>query len=259
VSWDLPYLCACFSAIIMNLILDLGNTSKRLALFKGDELIKTRSFKQISEGGIRRFCSGFDIQSAILSSVADEKKSPKSFLKENFRFFELNENTLLPITNLYKTPATLGNDRLACAVAANGIFPGKPVLVIDAGTCIKYDLVTAKGEYMGGAISPGLKMRLKAMHTFTARLPFVYMKDPVELVGRNTENSILSGALNGAVAEINEIIQQYQANNKGLKVILTGGDLGFFENKIKSRIFAVPHLVLQGLNLILNHNVDKKK
>jgi type III pantothenate kinase len=258
-TWNLPYLCACFSAFIMNLILDFGNTSKKLALFKDGELQKARFFAQVSEGGIHRFCSGHDIKAAILSTVVSEKESLKNFLKENFRFYELNEYTALPIKNLYKTPATLGNDRLACAVAAASMFPGEPVLVIDAGTCIKYDFVTSKGEYFGGAISPGLKMRLKALHFFTARLPLVEMKESVDLIGRNTENSIQSGALNGALAEVNDIILQYKKNNKGLKVILTGGDLAFFENTIKSRIFAVPHLVLQGLNLILNHNVNKKK
>lgn len=242
----------------MNLVLDLGNTARKLALFKDYELIKLHSFSRISEATISRFCKGYPVRSAILSSVVNLPESFLKFLNGDFSVLVLDENTALPIKNLYETPDTLGKDRLANAVAAVNLFPGDPVLCIDAGTCIKYDFITGKAEYLGGAISPGLQMRLKAMHTFTARLPLIEVSEPAGLIGKNTKQSLLSGAINGTVAEINGIIQGYREQYKGLKVVLTGGDLVFFENILKSRIFAVPHLVLEGLNLILNYNVVKK-
>jgi type III pantothenate kinase len=134
------------------------------------------------------------------------------------------------------------------------IFPGKSKLVIDAGTCITYDLLTKKNEYLGGGISPGIRMRFRAMHTFTRKLPLVEPEDFDELIGRSTRESLLSGVYNGVVAEIREIIRLYGEKFDDLAVILTGGDHPFLYNKLKSNIFAVPELVLLGLNEIFDHN-----
>jgi type III pantothenate kinase len=127
--------------------------------------------------------------------------------------------------------------------------------VIDAGTCITYDFLDSDGIYHGGAISPGLRMRFQAVHTFTSRLPLVDTPAEALLIGDTTEKSIQSGVVNGIVAEAKGIIQQYERQFEGLTVILCGGDGGFFENKLKGSIFAVPELVLSGLNSILNYNV----
>jgi type III pantothenate kinase len=243
----------------MNLVIDLGNTSKKLGLFQGNDLTRVQSFESITNEDIEQFCQGWDVGYGILSSVIDTPEVLISFLNGRSTFIHLDQHTPLPIKNLYETPGSLGNDRLVCAVAAAVMFPETPVLSVDAGTCIKYDIVTANGEYLGGSISPGLEMRLKAMNYYTARLPLLKVTEPAGLIGRNTEQSMLSGAMNGAVAEINGVIGQYQQIHKGLKVILTGGDASFFEDKLKSRIFAVPQLVLHGLNYILNYNVSKKK
>lgn len=171
---------------------------------------------------------------------------------------ELNEKTKLPLKNRYKTPGTLGKDRLATAVGANYLFPSRNVLAIDAGTCIKYDFVNSKNEYLGGAISPGLDMRFKALHHFTAHLPQLKkMKTAnVNLIGRTTRDSILSGVQNGAIAEISGMIKCYQDKYENVHVILTGGDSVFIRTLVseKNRIFAAPDLTLLGLNVILNYN-----
>jgi type III pantothenate kinase len=242
----------------MKLVIDSGNTRCKLALFEKSTIKKLLPADKLTLDEIEQFCSHEKIEAAILSSVTRTDASVTDLLKKSFFFVEMNNFVELPITNAYETKETLGNDRLACAVAATAMFPGKPVLSVDAGTCIKYDFITAKGEYLGGAISPGLNMRLRSLHTFTARLPLVELKNPGTLTGKTTNDSILSGAVNGAIAEVNDIISQYSEKYRDLKVILTGGDMEYFEIRLKNRIFAVPELVLQGLNLILDYNAGKK-
>jgi type III pantothenate kinase len=161
----------------------------------------------------------------------------------------------LPIKILYATPQTLGVDRIAGSCGALQLFPGKNTLVIDAGTCITYDFTDSSKQYYGGSISPGLKMRFQAVHTFTARLPLVSPAENPELIGNSTETSIQSGIVNGTVAEIDGIIDRYRQKYPDLQVILCGGDGPFFENKLKASIFASPDLVLIGLNSVLIHNV----
>lgn len=176
----------------------------------------------------------------------------------NYKFIELSGKTSLPVKNLYKTPETLGKDRIANAAGANYYFPGRNVLSIDAGTCIKYDFVNSENEYSGGAISPGLDMRFKALHHFTAQLPLIKkMKSGGEnLIGQTTKDSILSGVQNGVMAEISGIINQYRDKFKKVSVIITGGDSIFINTLVskKNRIFAVPDLTLLGLNIILDFN-----
>jgi type III pantothenate kinase len=163
----------------------------------------------------------------------------------------------LPVVNLYATPLTLGVDRLAGVCGAQQIFPLQHCLVIDAGTCITYDFLDKEGKYYGGGISPGLKMRFQAVHTFTAKLPLVTPKGHVPLIGNSTESCIQSGVVNGVLAELDGIIDQYGKKFEGLRVILCGGDAMFFENQLKASIFASPELVLIGLNSILNYNVNR--
>jgi type III pantothenate kinase len=242
----------------MKLVIDSGNTRCKLALFDKNKIKKLLLAEKLTVEAINEFCSNEKVEAAILSSVTRTDASVTDHLRKSFFFIGMNNFVELPITNVYETPETLGNDRLACAVAATATFPDKPVLSVDAGTCIKYDFVTAKGEYLGGAISPGLNMRLRSLHTFTARLPLVELKNPGNLTGKTTNESILSGAINGAIAEVNDIISQYSEKYRDLKVILTGGDMEYFEIRLKNRIFAVPELVLQGLNLILDYNAGKK-
>jgi len=244
----------------MQLVLDLGNTQHKFAVFDGPEAVRIGAEPQFSGEMASHLIDIYGVEAAILSSVDHFDGGLESLLEEKTRFFQFTHTTPLPIMNLYGTPATLGKDRLAAAVGAATLFPGHDVLVIDAGTCIKYDLLEASGAYHGGAISPGLFMRFRAMHNFTARLPLIPAEDyatlaMIPLTGNSTEASLRSGALNGALFEVEGAIAEYRNKYPDLTVALTGGDAGFFELHLKSRIFARPNLVLEGLNRILTYNL----
>jgi type III pantothenate kinase len=193
----------------------------------------------------------------MISNVINDNHIITVAIKKKFPYIFLNAGTPIPIKNQYKTPETLGNDRLANAVGATIIFPEKNVLIIDMGTCIKYDFIDKNKNYHGGAISPGLEMRFKSLDKFTDQLPLIEPSENFSLTGRSTEESILSGVQNGIIFEINGMIDQYKKKHDELKVIITGGDHAFFANHLKSSIFAAPNLTLQGLNEILEYNVRK--
>jgi type III pantothenate kinase len=168
-------------------------------------------------------------------------------------------DTKIPLINLYQSASTLGSDRLAASVGAYFLYPNANVLVIDAGTCIKYNFTNSKNEYLGGGISPGIRMKLKALQTFTSKLPLVEANFSYnELVGNNTQNSILSGVLNGSVAEIDGIISQYKLQFTDIICVLTGGDSEYLAKRLKNSIFAHQNLVIKGLNDILNYNSEHK-
>jgi type III pantothenate kinase len=188
--------------------------------------------------------------------VSHDAEEVSSWAIQARKKFILRHTLPLPITNHYATPATLGVDRLAGACGARQMFPGSNCLVIDAGTCITYDFLDAGGSYLGGGISPGLHMRFQAVHTFTKKLPLVQAVDNINLIGNSTEQCIQSGVIHGVLEEVQGIIRQYREKFEDLKVILCGGDTHFFENQLKASIFAVPELVLSGLNSILIYNVN---
>jgi len=244
----------------MNLIIDLGNTNQKLALFKNGELIELQQFPLLTLKLIRDFVHmNPDIGNCILSSVVPHRSSVTRFLSSNYNFLELNEATPVPLINRYRTPRTLGKDRLAAAVAGNALFPGKTVLVINAGTCITYDFVNENNEYLGGSISPGILMRFHALHTFTGKLPLVSFRDEDILTGTDTHESIRSGVLLGAIAEIEGITARYRKKYTDLTVILSGGDQKYFDKRLKISIFARPNIVLHGLQQILAFNVNNPK
>lgn len=239
----------------MNLVIDLGNTRVKLALFDNGLMLFSDNIEILSPEYLEKFLEANPgITAAILSSVVDFPGEIKTFLTNKFKFIELNPGTSLPLENLYKTPETLGKDRIAAAVGANNRFRNQDVLVIDAGTCIKYDFVNHKNQYLGGSISPGIDMRFKALHTFTSRLPLLNDRDFNSLMGTNTRESILSGVLNGIRVEVQSFTDEYVKQYPGLKVILTGGDMDFFVKQLKNSIFADPFLILKGLNIILEEN-----
>ena len=245
----------------MNLVIDVGNTLTKVALFHQNDILEKRVFDEKNFDQILYFINNTDeiIDCAILSAVREYNDSFKGFLNKQISFLELDESTPLPITNKYKTPQTLGKDRLAAAIGGKLYYSEKDVLVITAGTCITYDFITKEDEYLGGSISPGLQMRLKALNIFTSYLPFIEINESFDvLIGQTTNESILSGVINGIIAEIEGICMLYKEKYKGLKVIVTGGDYKFLEKRLKNRIFAVPDLVLTGLNIILDYNVNKK-
>lgn len=242
----------------MKLIIDIGNTLTKSAVFEGKELIYLSVHKELSIEIVSSIEEKHPkINSAIVSSVSPFDSSVKDYLKEKFFFIELSHSTKLPIKSIYKTPETLGNDRIAAVTAAFELYPKTNVLVIDAGTCITYDIINEHGVYSGGSISPGIEMRFKALNSFTARLPLLNYKEIDYLSGLSTEQSILSGVINGLNAEIDGIIESYQKNYEYLTVILSGGDYIYFDKRLKNNIFALPNIVLQGLNVILDFNGKK--
>lgn len=236
----------------MNLIIDIGNTFIKFALFQEQTLL-VKGKGDLSD--LELFLDKNEFKNVIISSVVEGNEVRKMIDNYSVKtIIELSNKTKIPVTNNYKTPQTLGDDRLANVNGANSLFLKKNVLVIDAGTCIKFDAVSDKGEYFGGAISPGLTMRFKALEHFTGKLPLVEAKNQIELIGNSSINSILSGVVNGTVTEIEGVINQYKQVYENLTVILTGGDASFFDKELKSNIFVEPNLTLIGLNEILIYN-----
>jgi type III pantothenate kinase len=242
----------------MNFIIDTGNTLTKLALYQGREMVAYSSFPGIDIEHIRQFCdANAFINNAIISTVKEYPSEIDSFISQQYTTIFFSHETPVPVVNNYGTPETLGKDRLAGVIGARQLLPASDILVIDAGTAITYDLINAEGEYLGGGISPGLAMRYRALHTFTGRLPLLDYYDDAQLIGEDTSSSIHSGVLNGALAEMEGIIKGYQLLYPGLKIILTGGDHNYFDKRLKIKTFAAPNLVLEGLNLILNFNIEK--
>lgn len=240
----------------MNLVIDIGNTRIKAAVFDGKKLIACHIIKSFKKSSITALMNRYAIRAVIFSSVIKEKKILAA--SEILQVFYLNHKTALPIVNDYATPATLGTDRLANACGAALLFKNKNCLILDAGTCLKFDLITADAHYKGGAISPGLNMRYKALHDYTGRLPLVKQTDNVALTGNTTQTSIASGVQNGIIAEAEYLIAEYKKLYKGLKVVVTGGDMAFFADRLKTHIFAAPDLTLVGLNSILNYNLSRQ-
>ncbi len=236
------------------LAIDFGNTLIKIGVFVNDELIEVLELKDLSTIRLKKIISKNKIQSAIVSSVTKISKTIEDKIKKIIPTILLSEKTSLPIINLYQEKKKLGKDRLANAVAGNKMFPKKNVLIINCGSCIIYDFVNEKGEYLGGSISPGLKMRLNALHTFTSKLPKIKKAVPEKFIGNTTQQSILSGAVFGASKEIDGMIDEYQKQFSGVKVVISGGDALMFVPHLKNKIFAVPQIVLRGLYQILKLN-----
>jgi len=239
----------------LNAVIDIGNTRTKVAIFNNDDLDRVDVIESIDEP----YLKALQAKEGPLNICVSAVKNFDSALVESYSneesYLKLSPQTKLPIENKYKTPETLGNDRLASVIGAHSLYGRGNLLVIDAGTCLKFDYLNENLEYLGGAISPGLRMRFKALETFTGKLPLIEPMEEVDLIGNNTKNSILSGVVNGMKAELNVIVSEYENKYPGMRVYMTGGDLGFFDTTLKSRIFAAPYLVLRGLNTILNFNL----
>ena len=194
----------------MNLVIDVGNTLVKLAVFKQEKIVHLATFPDLETNTVRRTLNQFkDIKRCIVGSVRSLNTEVINELATIIPLTILGPDTSLPVTHNYKTFDTLGADRIAGVVASNHLFPGRNILLIETGTCITYDFIDAGGVYHGGGISPGLNMRLSALHTFTDKLPLIEpVRDPV-LIGDSTETSILSGVVNGMKAEVEGIISRY--------------------------------------------------
>ena len=243
----------------MNLVIDIGNTRVKAAVFEKDALKEFFVFQNTASLIQSTLFSTYMISECILGSVVNGIDPFINELKGKTRVLFFLSETPAPVKNLYKTAHSLGSDRLAGAVGGNALFPGENILVIDAGTCIKYNFVNSRNEYIGGAISPGLQMRFKSIHTFTSRLPLLEVDENYDtLIGTTSNESILSGIQLGTVAEVEGFIEQYKKRYPDIRVIVTGGDVKFFEKRLKKPIFADSFLILKGLNAILEFNLNKK-
>lgn len=242
------------------IIIDLGNTLIKFAVFDDNLLLLSKSFKTGFYNRFENFLNSLPEGSyCIVSSVVSYSQDFEKFLNNRFTTIFLGPDTPIPVRNLYQTPSTLGNDRIAAAIAAWYQYPGKDLLVIDAGTALTMDLITKHGEFLGGAISPGIDMRFKALHTFTGKLPLTKRKNIKYLTGTTTEESICSGVINGIAAEIDGIIDKYRIIYPGLVTIFGGGDSKFLHKRLKNSIFALPNPVINGLHIILNYNIENNK
>ncbi len=241
----------------MNLILDIGNSRTKGYVFEDDKIIHrqeaTGEERKITEILLNRFPG---IHSGIAVSTRNINPGLTSLCRSRLKkFIELGPDTTLPIKNLYKTKETLGYDRIAAAVEAHALYPGKNILIIDAGTALTYDLVTPDGDFAGGNISPGLKMRFRALAAFTDKLPLVSPGSTFPLAGKTTKEAISAGIGLGILAEVDGVIDRFREEYKPLAVIVTGGDTFFFDKKLKNSIFVLPELTALGLNRILKFNV----
>jgi type III pantothenate kinase len=240
----------------MNLVIDIGNTFSKIAIFNNQELISVSCVKDVNIQYIGELKQKHtSLNRAIVSSVKNFEPETELFLKQNFdTFMQLDYNTPIPIENCYQSKKTLGNDRLAAAVGAFCLFPGSNTLIVDAGTAITYDFINEKNQYLGGKISPGLDMRFKALHRFTARLPELKKGEIDKLFGSTTDESILTGVQLGIIYETDKTIDMFKEFYTNLKVFITGGDANFFDNKLKNSFFVNFNLTVLGLNRILVYN-----
>lgn len=243
----------------MNLIIDLGNTRIKLAVVNdhGEILQVERRLKRYALKIIGQVVKKYAINNAILSSTTHPDVQLLEILARIPNFIILDEKVTIPIQMAYKTESTLGKDRLAAAVGAFKQFPQENTLIIDMGTCITMDMITEAGVFIGGNISPGIQMRLKAMHRFTAKLPLVKAINTHLLFGNSSETALQNGAVRGSLYEMEGVIEAVKAQYEKINVILTGGDAFFYENWSKIEIFASPDLVIEGLNEILKYNVKQ--
>ena len=244
----------------MNIIIDRGNSYTKIATFKHNALINIQKFENKLTDLVVEFQSltkrYTEIEKVILCDVTDNDNELNNFLtKCTFLYINLNHKIKTPIKNLYKTKETLGKDRLAAVVGANNIFPKNNVLIFDAGTALTIDFINEKQEYKGGNISPGILMRYKALNHFTGKLPLLKPDANFDkIIGQTTNEAILAGVQNSIIFEIRTYISHFKSKYNNLKIIFTGGDNIFFENKLKNNIFASPNLVMYGLNTILEYN-----
>jgi type III pantothenate kinase len=240
----------------MNLVIDIGNTLAKFAVFDNHEMIiEYRKHEQIPSI-IKDILNQYPtIEKCIISNVGKEMRGLKeNVCKKLKKVYELTAQTPLPIQNDYNTKTSLGKDRLAAVVGAYHFYKGFPILVIDVGTAITFDFISKGGVFEGGNISPGYYMRFKALHSFTENLPMVNPVTSDKFIGKSTNEAINLGVRNGIIYEIDSYINYFRSCYSEIKVIATGGDINFFVKNLKNTIFVVSNLTLIGLNEILEYN-----
>lgn len=238
------------------LVIDTGNTATKVSLFSGDEWVRTELFASWTPAEVDALLSKVSVEAAIYSTVAASDPALADYMRSRIaRFHQFTSETRLPVTLGYRTPSTLGRDRIAAVVGAMLSVPGQDVLVIDAGTTITYDLLTGDGCFRGGNIAPGIQARLRSLQRETGRLPLVSAEGDVPLLGYDTPTAIRAGVVRGVIYEIEGIVEELSQLYPSLFVFLTGGDALQLSANVKSRIFVDRNLVPKGLNRILYDNV----
>jgi len=240
----------------MNLIIDVGNSWVKMAVYNDRQILHHKTMLQEDlKREVQKVIRAYPkITHSMLAAVTPVANEIIDLLKKNSETHVLHGASRFPFKNKYGTPDTLGLDRIALVAAASEAYPNTNVLIIDAGSCITYDFLNARGEYMGGAISPGIAMRYRALNTFTANLPELEKTETAELVGNSTDTSIHSGIINGVVSEVDGMISSYRSEYTKVTVILTGGDGQFLSKRLKNTIFAHSNFLLEGLNYLLELN-----
>ncbi len=255
----------------MNLVLDIGNSRIKAAVLNRGEVVERLILGDGWRDELETVLAKYPaIDGSIACSTREGQHPAEDFLAEHTRrFIRFGSRIPTPLKNIYRTPDTLGPDRLAAAVGAHTLYPGRNLLVMDFGTALTIDMVTAGGEYLGGNISPGVSMRFRALNDYTGRLPLLQMENGKwkmgneagaegTVLGGSTAEAIESGVVNGIIFELEGYISRMSSKFGELMPIFTGGEAKFFENKLKSTIFANYDLVFIGLNTILEYNADKK-
>ncbi len=238
-----------------NLIIDIGNTYAKLALFEGNELLDLCKENQSFPNAFSQLAQGVKIKSAIISSVIDLKPETLAFIRSfPFPVLFLTPATPLPIKIRYQSVSSLGVDRIAAVTAADESHPKENILIIDAGTAITYDFFSDKGEFIGGNITPGKQMRFEILHNRAPRLPLIDENGDKPLTGYDTASAIRGGVMRSIAYEMDGYIRDYQTKYPDINVILTGGDAKLFTGELEKEHITDPHLVLKGLNRILHYN-----
>ena len=237
----------------MNLTIDIGNTRTKLGIFDGFKLVSTQKFSNREIIQWQSILNTHKITFSILSKVGNAQSDLET-IYNNTQCVEVNHKIQLPFTSDYDPFTNLGIDRLMGLAAATYLFPRENVMIIDAGSCITYDLITAKAHHLGGVISPGLMMRYQAMHTFTHKLPNLEIQEPSSFPPTNTQQAMHHGVISSVIAEIKSFIRRFETSVPTFSIILTGGDAGFLSKRVKNSILADENFLAIGLNLLLETN-----
>ncbi len=241
----------------MILAIDIGNTRIKAAVFQGDMLLGVFVFLKIDlQKNIQNILENYEkIKNLVVSSVSDVEKQSFLVFDKALNIHFVTHKDPFPFQNDYETPKTLGIDRMVLASGATLRFPNQNRLVIDAGTCVTYDFVDKDDNYRGGAISPGLQLRYKSLHDYTAKLPLLSIENPENFIGKSTLDSIHSGVVNGLAFEIDGFINEYKDKHSNFIIILTGGDTEFLANRLKNTIFANSNFLLESLNQTFQYKI----
>jgi len=238
----------------MNLVLDIGNSSSKIAVFEGKTIVASVRLIEFDREDFEKVISGFVFDKVIISSVRVTPRFVTDILYSRGVFIHtLSYKSKLPFEIQYKTPETLGSDRIAALAGAFNLFPNENILIIDAGTAITYDFLI-KGIHIGGNISPGIVIRLEALYNFTDKLPLASINETFYSPGQTTRDAILSGVVNGTIYEINEYICTFIKKYRNNKIILTGGDSEYINARLNKQVMRISDLVNEGLNFILEYN-----